>query len=315
MTTTPDSPGRPADRTVLTFRTPEDVLAAVPVLLGFEPAESVVMLTFGGRETFHARIDLPASRHLDEAVDLLLEPALDHGVAQVLLVAYSARRRPADALLDRLAAAFASVGIAVVSSLRSDGARWFAPGGPGVRYDVDAHPFRVRSVLDGQVVTGSRAELAARLDPTAGVDAVEAACARTPASDVTEAAAAVWRALAGGRFEDEELAGVLQGMRDHTVRDAAWCSMRREDASAYVALWTDAVQRSPAHLVGAPAAILGLAAWLQGSGALAWCAVDRCVAADPDNSLARLVGDLLSGAVPPSTWERAWPGGAAGSAP
>ena len=38
-----------AHRTItLTARTPEDVLAAVPVVLGFEPRDSVVMLTFGG---------------------------------------------------------------------------------------------------------------------------------------------------------------------------------------------------------------------------------------------------------------------------
>ena len=54
------SPADPAPRaTKLTTRTPEDVLAAVPVVLGFEPLDSVVMLTFGGGETFHARVDLP----------------------------------------------------------------------------------------------------------------------------------------------------------------------------------------------------------------------------------------------------------------
>jgi hypothetical protein len=84
--------------------------------------------------------------------------------------------------------------------------------------------------------------------------------------------------------------------------------MTRRDAAAHVALWTDAVQRSPEDLVGAPAAVLGLAAWLAGNGALAWCAVDRCAEREPDNSLAVLVGELLSGAVPPSSWERAWPG-------
>jgi hypothetical protein len=46
----------------------------------------------------------------------------------------------------------------------------------------------------------------------------------------------------------------------------------------------------------------GLAAWLSGNGALAWCAVDRSVESDPDNSLAELVGELLSRAVPPSSW-------------
>jgi hypothetical protein len=67
------------------------------------------------------------------------------------------------------------------------------------------------------------------------------------------------------------------------------------------------VQRSPEDLVGAPAAVLGLAAWLAGNGALAWCALDRCTERDPENSLADLVGQLLSRAVPPSSWDRTYP--------
>jgi hypothetical protein len=306
MTTTPDSD---PDRTVLTFRTPEDVLAAVPVLLGFEPSESVVMLTFGGRETFHARVDLPPPDELDEAVDLLLPPALAHGVVSVLLLVYSARHELAREMLARLEQAFGAAGVRVSYSLRADGVHWFLPGSPGVPYDVGAHPFRVQSVLEGHVVSGSREELAARLDPTAGVAAVEEARGRVVAYDATEVVATVWQALArDSRFGDEDLAGVLLGLRDRAVRDAAWCSMTRDDAAAHVALWTDAVQRSPDDLVAAPAAVLGIAAWLAGNGALAWCAVDRCVADDPDNSLAGLVSELLDRAVPPSTWGHPYPG-------
>lgn len=303
MTTTPDTPGTPA-RTTLTFRTPEDVLAAVPVLLGFEPADSVVMLTFGGRETFHARVDLPPPRHVDEAVEMLLDPAVAHGVEQVLLVVYSQRAKPAGKVLDALVEAFTAAAIRVVMTLRADGRRCFVGGrGPGLPYEVSAHPFRVRSVLEGQVVTASREELAARLDPTPGVAAVEALLAGVPAYDATEVAVTVWRALERGRFEDADLAGVLLGIRDNGVRDAAWGSMTRDDAAAYVTLWTDALQRSPAHLAAGPAAVLGLASWLSGHGALAWCAVDRAVEADPECSLASLVSDLLSRAVPPSSWD------------
>ena len=298
MTTTPD-------RRVLTFRTPEDVLAAVPVLLGFEPSDSVVMLTFGGRETFHARIDIPPRDQLDDAVALLLEPALAHGVEQVLLVVYSAQARLADRLLDTLGAAFASEGVRVVGTLRTDGARWFLPGCPGVSYDASAHPFRAQSVLDGHVVSGSREELAARLGAIAGSVAVtEAARERVGPYDATEVAVSVWRALEAGRLGDDDLAGVLQGIRSTAVRDAAWGSMTRDEAPAHVAVWTDAVQRSPDDLVGGPSAVLALAAWLAGHGALAWCAVDRCLESDPDNSLAGLVGEMLSRAVPPSSWER-----------
>jgi Domain of unknown function (DUF4192) len=300
MTTTPA-------RNVLTFRTPEDVLAAVPVLLGFEPSDSVVMLTFGGRETFHARVDLPPPTEVDVGIDLLLQPAQEHGVAQVLFVVYTARPRYGARVLARLSEAFEAAGIRVVHALRADGRCWFVGRGPGTRYDVTAHPFRARAVLDGQVVTRSRDELADRLRPVGeGVAAVEAELGSVSSYDGMEVTACSWRALAAGRFDDVDLAGVLQGIRDAGVRDAAWGSMTRDDAAALVELWTDAVQRSPEQYVGGPAAVLALAAWLAGNGALAWCAVDRCFEADPDNSLAELVGELLSRAVPPSSWTRSW---------
>lgn len=303
MTTTPGTPAR----TTLTFRTPDDVLAAVPVLLGFEPSDSVVMLTFGGRETFHARIDLPRPTAVDEAIDLLLEPALAHGVQQVLLVAYTDRPRYGARVLSRLSEAFWSSGIRVVRTLRADGRRYFEEKGPGVPYDISAHPFLVRAVLEGQVVTGSRDELGARLAATPGVADVAAQVERVSPCDALEVAATVWRAVEAGRFEDADLAAVLLGIRDLAVRDAAWASMTREDAGTHVTLWTDAVQRSPDGLVGNAAAVLALAAWLAGHGAMAWCAVDRCVESDPGNSLARLVGELLTRAVPPSSWDRSWP--------
>ena len=53
-------------------RSPEDVLAVVPVVLGFVPADSVVMLTFGASQPFHARVDLPPSRaEIPEVVEAL----------------------------------------------------------------------------------------------------------------------------------------------------------------------------------------------------------------------------------------------------
>jgi hypothetical protein len=49
--------------------------------------------------------------------------------------------------------------------------------------------------------------------------------------------------------------------------------------------------------------VLAFAAWLAGDGALAWCAVDRCQAVEPDHSLAGLVAQLLESATSPDDWE------------
>jgi hypothetical protein len=53
----------------------------------------------------------------------------------------------------------------------------------------------------------------------------------------------------------------------------------------------------------AVACLTAFAAWLQGNGALAGCAVRRALAAAPDYSLARLIDDTLRHAMPPSSWD------------
>ena len=81
--------------------------------------------------------------------------------------------------------------------------------------------------------------------------------------------------------------------------------MHRTDARRHVTLWRDLVRRSPQDLVAAPASLLAFAAWLDGNGALAWCALDRVAAVDPAYPMAHFVGTLLEQAVPPSAWSAA----------
>jgi hypothetical protein len=299
---------RSAAPTPLTVRTPEDVLAAVPVVLGFEPRSSVVMLTFGGAETFHARADLPPPEEADDAVDSLLEPARRHRVERVVFVVYADDGPAARTLVRRLRRAFVRAGIAVLEVLRVHDGRWFAPGQAevprhGVPYDVTSHRFRAQAVLDGIVVQRSRAEVAALLRPLPeAVGRVAWALRRAVPSPPGEIADLVDLRLGSGHPSEVELAGLLLGLCEAEGRDAALAAMSRDNATDHVRLWTDAVQRAPTELVAAPAALLGVAAWLAGQGALAWCAVDCCRAVEPGSSLAALVAEVLDRAVPPSAW-------------
>lgn len=311
--------------TRLTARSPEDLLAMVPVVLGFAPQDSVVMLTFGADHTFHARVDLPECRDdLPDVVGALLDPVRRHRVRRVVFVIYAEDHGLAKEVSRSLVRAFGSAGVEVIDVLRADGSRWFPvlrsrPGVPawGVPYDVSAHPFAAQSVLDGRVTHASRDDLRATL---AGVpDRVALLVAAVDlAQDHTRQTAgeAAWacsfvrkHAAAGSEPSAADAARLLVGIRDVRVRDAAWALMTRANASEHVALWTDLVRRSPEDLVAPPAALLAFAAWLAGHGALAWCAVDRCLAADPGYRLAGYVADALTRAVPPGVWEadRSWP--------
>ncbi|WP_127480445.1 DUF4192 domain-containing protein [Nocardioides pantholopis] len=313
---TPPRPSRPAGRpggpapTTLTARRPEDLLAAVPVVLGFHPEDSVVLLTFGGDHQFHARLDLPRSAaDVEAATAALLAPARRERVQAAALVVYAGEASAAAArsAARALARRFELAGITVLDALRADGSRWFpllggARGVPawGVPYDVSSHPFTAQAVYDGRAVLGSRADLEAGLRPDpAGVAAVGDALAGAVACDPEEAADVLDRHLAAGSVPDGELAGLLLGLRDVAVRDAAWAPVRRAGAADHVQLWSDAVRRAPAEVLADAAAVLAYVAWAAGDGALAWCAIDRCLGADPANTLAGLVAELLERAVPP----------------
>lgn len=303
----------------LRAKSPEDILAAVPVALGFEPQDSIVMLTFGGASVFHARIDLPPRGDrdaLDGVVDALLSPCLLHRTPRVVFVLYGSGAIHCRQVARRLRRVFEAEGIEVLDCLRADAGRWFSADGRrtgvparGVPYDAVRHPFRAEAVMAGQVTLASRAELAASLDPDPeAVAAVEAAVAcpspLVPLLTTSELAALCARHAGDGTVPSApEAAAMLLTVQVPALRDAAWAVLTREAARQHVTLWRELVRRSPAELVPSAAAVLGFIAWLQGDGALAWCALDRCLDTDPEHSLGTLVSHLLTAAVPPTAWE------------
>ena len=298
----------------LRAKSPADLLAVVPVALGFEPSDSIVMLTFGGSTAFHARIDLPPPGDLTALGQItrsLLEPCRRHGVQQVVLVLYDHDARRSRQVSRGLKRAFERDRIEVIECLRAHDGRWYSadgvrPGVPtrGVAYDISAHPFRAQAVLDGHVTLGSRAELAAGIaaDATAvaAVDAVREGVSLLTPAELADLCAR--HADAGTVPADEEAARILSTVQVGALRDAAWAVLEREQAERHVALWRDLVRRAPEDLLAAAAAVLGFLAWLEGHGALAWCALDRCLESDPEHSLGTLVAHLLEGAVPPGAW-------------
>lgn len=322
----------------LKAKTPGDLLAVVPYVLGFHPEDSLVMLTLGDAgDKFHARVDLPRDdADFSEVIENLTDAATRNGVRRVAIVAYSDDQCASMDLVERLEGALEDGGVNVVEAIRCDGERWFSlsdctepccPDG-GTPYDVGSHPFTAQSVLDGQVTLRSREALSDSLvgnDPNA-IEAVEESAGRAmdrfkaasrhplgPAAPEVAQAHLVqeghWvgdrvrRFLADGVALDADDAGrMLVAIVAIDIRDVAWAEMDRVTATRHVDLWRDLVRRSPYDLIAPPAALLGFSAWLSGDGALAWCAVDRCQETEPDYRLAGLLTTALLGAVPPSAW-------------
>jgi Domain of unknown function (DUF4192) len=301
--------------TTLTLRSPEDLLAAAPVVLGFVPTDSAVMFTFDGPSCFHARVDLPRmGEEVGSCVEALLSPSVRHEVGRVLFVLYSADPVPADRVARRLIRAFRAAGIEVIDVLRADGRRWFpllrsrrSVPRSGVPYDVSAHPFAAESVLSGRVTHGSRADLEATVAPDPAMVARVAAAVADPGPPRPGPgwlpATVTGHIAAGSVPDDGDAARLLICLVDVRLRDAALGLLTRDSAEAHARLWADLVRRAPEDLVAPAAAVLGFAAWVSGNGALAWCAVDRCMGADPDYRLAHYLAHALTHAVPPSMWE------------
>jgi hypothetical protein len=319
---------------------PADLLAAVPRLLGFHPEESLVLVTVAGfGRPLHARCDLRADPDVLAAMATSLHLAVRrNGVRRAVLVAYTDDHGLAAEVVTGLVDVLAAAGATVEDALRADGGRYWSlipcEGAccppDGVPYDVMAHPLTAEGVLDGEVTLPSRQAIADSLrgpdtDALAEVeDAVREARARNeraavhplgPAAAPERArqdlrAEGLWvrdrvrRFLADRRpLATGELGRLLVALRAVELRDVAWSEMRSANAAAHVDLWRDLVRRSPQDLVAAPAALLAFAAWLNGEGALAWCALDRCCEVEPDYRMAALLTQALATATPPSSWQ------------
>ena len=308
------TPARPT----LTARTPEDLVAVVPVVLGFTPADSLVMLTFDAEHPFHARVDLPLRRdEMGELAAVLLAPATRHRVGRVVLLVYSDDTGRAAAAWRSLRDGCRDRGIDVVEALRVEPGRWFPYLGhdrrlrsTGVAYDISAHPFRVQSVLDGRITYGSRADLKATLDPLPdregpirdALDVLDGEVDLLTEGEWVEDLVA--RHLgAGSSPTDGEVARLLRGLAMLRVRDAAWSCLTRARSREAVTFWTDVLRRTPRSLRAPVATLLAWSAWQGGDGALAWCAIDRCSEVDPDYTLMLLLAQALERAVPPSAWD------------
>jgi len=306
-----------------TVRSETDVLALIPYTFGFHPQDSVVMLALSARgRPFHARVDLPPGPEDAAAVvELLVEPAVLNAAERVILVAYTSHPQLAGRVLDALGSELAHHGIDTLVSLRVDGRHWWHVDALGDRgdpqpYDVTAHALTSEGVLEGKVTYANREELRATVALADPERAAELAAAHRRLPPLTRTGRTVlgsegrWllRVVADHVATDEHFdvptaARVVRAIDVPALRDLAWCRTTRAEAPRHVRLWEPLVQSCPDTLVASPAAVLAFSAWLSGHGALAWCAVDRALHADPDHSLGRLVSDLLEAALPPTRWE------------
>ncbi|WP_033322898.1 DUF4192 domain-containing protein [Actinomadura atramentaria] len=306
----------------LTIREPGDAIAAVPFMLGFHPADSLVCLAFGGpRRACAIRQDLPGADEHTAAV------VARNGFTRAVVLGYGDAARVEGAAA-ALCAALARHGVAVVDALRVLGDRWWplaCAGGPaaascppeGRAAGTAAARVTAEAVYAGHAAFASRADLArsvARVEGAARV-AMRAATARAEIrfADLTESggtaaaegvpfvAELLERHRADGLLpDDDDLAWLGVLLTAPRVRDEAWVRVRGDDPAADVEFWRDATRRVARRYAAAPASLLAYAAYVRGDGALANVALDRALDAAPAYSMALLLREAAALGVPPA---------------
>jgi hypothetical protein len=320
----------------VTLRSPTDLIALTPYLLGFHPSHSLVVVALqDGQVAFAARADLPGHRGpVRAAARQIVQTVARQTVDAVALLGYGPAAT-ADPLLRAVRAAAGRRGLAIAEVVRVDAGRWWSylcedpqccpPEGTPV--DPATSEVAAWCAYSGLTAVASRQDLAQRIAPIGEPDrsamtratdradrALQDLLAAVPEAGGEAAAvlaagtvavqAAIERYGGGGTLDDDALAWLTVLLSSLPVRDLAWQAITTEQP--HLTLWTDVTRRADPALVPAPASLLAFTAWRAGDGALAGLALDRALAADPSYSLAQLLRDALRQGLPPSTLD-GWP--------
>lgn len=292
----------------LVARSGEDLLALLPILFGFQPQQSLVLVCVPPGPSMHARVDLGTTlEEVMEGLESLLVPARRHGAERAFLCVLGDLRETAR-WTRQITRACRESGLTVLEMLAADGRRWQPLGAPSPSrpYDVWSHPLVAQAVLDGRVILRSRQELADGLAAVPDLAAqVQEAALRHPVAPATaeQVRASVRRHARAATVPDPvEAATLLCSVADPRVCLTLVETTDRAEARRLLPVWTALLRSAPPELAPPVAGLLGFAAWLAGEGALAWCAVDRAGGASAGD-LAGVVAQLLEGAVRPDVWD------------
>lgn len=261
----------------------EDLICYVPYLLGFHPADSIVLMAMSGHQ-----IDLSARADADQPTRELIRQFCQalkqlRRVTGIFLVGYGPdviagpTRTVADALRSR--------GYAVHEALRVHDGRFHclqcdgctAPD--GVAFDVNTSPAAAAATYAGMVARPNREAVEKLVKPIGGLAAIamnqavdraedRLATLRSSKEVVDEGKRvvdeALRRAKAGERLDDDEVAWLSVLLADVAVRDHAWHLTDGDDWQ--LEFWLDMNRRAESVLAAPMATMVAWCAWRQGDG-------------------------------------------------
>jgi Domain of unknown function (DUF4192) len=298
---------------------PEELLGAVPYLVGYRPIDSLICLfhTDDRAITLTARLDLSLP---DGAVEDVGDGVASHGRrlgpdGGVVLIGADPRRPDAMGLMRSLVDLVTDDGLRVTWAGCLVGDTWRSiecdTAGCGQHRLVGSQvsPLVAELVSQGMTVADSRERVTAEVSPDGD--------RRVPMPDSQEPAELEpWRDAAidrvtlllttGQDLADSDVATVAAACTDIRVRDCVlWRLTRRNDRETWMAAWhviAATLRRCPVPATADVAAVASVVAWQCGDGLRANEALDVAWRADPGQSLAGLVRRSLDAGLPPSVW-------------
>ncbi|MBU3643539.1 MAG: DUF4192 domain-containing protein [Candidatus Nanopelagicaceae bacterium] len=309
-----------------TVKTPHDLLAAVPFLIGYHPTDSLVLISVKSDSLEMAmRIDFP--KNPPEGSYQLLASHLKRDNSEgALIVAYE----PADSLagpevLHNVADAVASLDIPIRELMLVRNNHWRSllcsddkccpPEGNQIEEFVNSR-IAAEQVASGKVLPFSDSEglthsisatiLAKDLNWNAQVVGFRVDPDANNLNELQRDGAESILLLAdfysqNGFCKDYDLmARVLGRLSEIQVRDFALGCHTDQTINSYWAMWRDLLRIAPPKFVAPVASVFASIAYENGEGALAHRALDRAIEDDPEYSLARLLRRVFSSGWPPS---------------
>ncbi|ADJ44209.1 hypothetical protein AMES_2386 [Amycolatopsis mediterranei S699] len=312
------------------LRDPAQLLTALPYLIGFRPAKSVVLLGHrdpGDCPGLILRGDLPRRVHRIRQAQALAQRFAAGSHVGVTLVIVGGRRRPGKppphaGFVEDLVRALEDAGLPVLHALWTPAIRAGAPWAcyrieecAGVLPDPRSTVVAAAATECGTVAFDSREELEALLAPRSP----EALARRAdqlsrltsppwPEATRVNGAASVVRAAferrrrGDGPPTDEEAVLLANALKLPEIRDLCLAmAVPPATAGAREAehLWLTLVREIPPPERAEPATLLGFTAYLRGDGAFAGMALDNALEAAPDHVLASLLKRVLDTGTPP----------------
>jgi hypothetical protein len=291
------------------LRSPEDLLGAVPFLLGFHPSDSIVAVFIAPegevRCVGRANVDEPVAEVIAQFRAVLAGRSISH----VALVGYG--RHTNDRVLND-----------VLHGLRRDATilcgLWVSQDEYRCAWDgcdcLASHgvPFDPRATVSAAILTSrgyvaatSRAAVVAELavDRAAQavvLEAIEQQNGRPASFTVADALQVAER---GEKLDNVQAGALASLLRQPQARDQAW--LATDDQPWQRQLWFDLTRRVPDSHAGPVATLAAWWAWRTGNEMLAVEALRRALDCDPHSGFTQTIATLITAKIDPASLP--WP--------